>query len=485
MKALNRLNVRAIAPIALGVFAFVLVACSSSTTAVEPTAQPAAPAPVVVEATATPFPPTPAPEATATAEPSPEPVATATPEPEKDSTPLSSTAGSSSSAVNGAVARLGSDALEFLTTFTEDVSPRASGTEQERAAAEFLANEFKSLGYDVQLQSFMVETLSPEAMTLTLDSPEARDIQAIPMSLSGMGAESGVLVDVGRAFEEDIPADGLEGKIAFIERGVISFEEKVSRVADAGVIGAVVFNNAEGLFRGQLSNQATIPVIGISQEDGEDIIRLMRNGDVEVTVTVEIVQLDSQNVIAEKRGTGDGDKVVVLGGHYDTVPNTLGANDNGSGIAVMVSIAKAIADRSYPFTVRFIGFGSEELGLRGSQFYVSSLTEDEVDDTLAMLNFDALATGDVVGLLGEFAFIDDLKDYAEANGIDAAQRFSIRGSTSDHASFQLVGIPVVFFLADDFSRIHTPEDTLEFVQSELLGGSAALGIALLDMIAEG
>ena len=51
-------------------------------------------------------------------------------------------------------------------------------------------------------------------------------------------------------------------------------------------------------------------------------------------------------------------------------------------------------------------------------------------------------------------------------------------------SFQQEGIPAVFFLADDFSRIHTPEDKLDFVQPELMGNSAALAIALLDSLAE-
>ena len=67
----------------------------------------------------------------------------------------------------------------------------------------------------------------------------------------------------------------------------------------------------------------------------------------------------------------------------------------------------------------------------------------------------------------------------------ARRRFSGANLSSDHAPFSEAGIPTVFFLADDISRIHSAEDTLEFVRPELLGGSAVLGIALLAALSEG
>ena len=116
-----------------------------------------------------------------------------------------------------------------------------------------------------------------------------------------------------------------------------------------------------------------------------------------LTVTVE--SLPSQNVVAEKSGSGEG--VVVLGAHYDTVPNVEGANDNGSGTAVILAIAEDWAEQPLPFTVRFIAFGSEEVGLRGSAHYVNSLSADQRDGIIAMLNFDALGSGDSLEILGD------------------------------------------------------------------------------------
>jgi aminopeptidase YwaD len=131
-------------------------------------------------------------------------------------------------------------------------------------------------------------------------------------------------------------------------------------------------------------------------------------------------------------------------------------------------------------------FGSEELGLRGSSDYVRGLSKEQRAATLAMLNFDALATGDTLGVLGDSDLARAVLLVGRELGISSARRrFNGANLSSDHAPFSEAGIPTVFFLADDISRIHTTEDTLEFVRPELLGGSAVLGIALLATLAEG
>ena len=101
-----------------------------------------------------------------------------------------------------------------------------------------------------------------------------------------------------------------------------------------------------------------------------------------------------------------------------------------------------------------------------------------------MLNLDALGTGRVVGILGDDKLVTRILEVGEEAGIESERRPSLRrGTSSDHASFRSAGIPVAFLLADDFSRIHTPEDTVEFVRPELLGNSAALTVLLLESLA--
>ena len=413
------------------------------------------------------------------------PVATETLGPTTTSAePLSSASSEGQESGAELVSRLSGVAWDNLVALTEDFSPRASATAQERAAAEYLLSKFREMGYESELQSFTVDLLSRDSPLLSLTSPEAQDVDSFPMQLTGTGRVSGVVVDAGKAFPEDIPADGLHGKIALIQRGTITFEEKIARVSQAGATAAIVYNNRLGLFGGRLQSQAKIPVVVISRESGREIKEAMALAPVEGTVSVVYETRETANVVAKKPGTAGDGGVVVLGGHYDTVPNLPGVNDNGSGIATLLAIASDIAAKSYPFTLRFVAFGSEEVGLYGSRHYVDSLTAEERADVLAMLNFDALATGDVTGVLGSRELLDAIVDYGVRSGIDVERQFGLEeGTSSDHASFDAAGIPVVFFLADDFSRIHTPEDTLEFAQPERMGTSAALTLGLLDWFA--
>lgn len=64
---------------------------------------------------------------------------------------------------------------------------------------------------------------------------------------------------------------------------------------------------------------------------------------------------------------------IIIGAHYDTVPGSPGADDNASGVAVLLSLAKALSDRPLNRPVRLIAFDLEEYGLLGSQAYVDTL----------------------------------------------------------------------------------------------------------------
>ena len=67
-----------------------------------------------------------------------------------------------------------------------------------------------------------------------------------------------------------------------------------------------------------------------------------------------------QNVIGELRGTNDPGKVLIIGAHYDTVRTTPGADDNASGVAGLLGIARLLAGRMPDLTVRFVAFAFEE-----------------------------------------------------------------------------------------------------------------------------
>ena len=115
------------------------------------------------------------------------PSATRTPVPSTAAQPANSVDGERAQPLAELSERMAANAFDFLTSFTEDHSPRASGTDQEKAAAEFLAARLRGLGYDVELQSFTVDIIPRDVPFLSLTSPEDRTFRGIPFTFSGEG----------------------------------------------------------------------------------------------------------------------------------------------------------------------------------------------------------------------------------------------------------------------------------------------------------
>ena len=439
------------------------------------TPTPAAPTPLptrtAIPPTATPRPsPTPMPMMLPTQTPAPRPTPTALP-----ATPIDDTRPSA----------LADEAFAFLETFTNDHSPRASATDQELAAARALMGHLEEMGYRTSLQDFTVDRLESEVSISSDTATVPDDVASLPITLSHAGAAVGLLADAVKALPDDIPDIDLDSKVALIERGTITFEEKVRRVTEAGAVTAVVFNNQEGLFRGTLSTPSTIPVLAIDRATGLDLLGLIGRTDVEADVAVSNVSNPSRNVVAEKPGESDGDRIVIIGAHYDTVPDVAGANDNGSGTAAVMTIARQIAAREYPFTVRFILFGSEEVGLFGSRHYVSGMTETERANTIAMINLD----------------VWDQDTHSESLATKNCQPPRWRSATGsvrqcpgprpclpDQAaitprSWRPASQPSSCWPTIRPASTH-PGTTLDFIDPNLVGWSAEIGIALLDRLAD-
>ena len=374
---------------------------------------------------------------------------------------------------------LTSRALGHLRWLSQSLGVRSSTSAAEREAAEYIARKLNNFGYLAKLQQFPVHGIQPVGRYLTIDAQDDRSFTAVVMTGSGVGEATGSIVDVGLGSEGDFPPEGLDGRIALIGRGEISFRRKVENAQQSGAIGVVIYNQGPELFRGNLSRDVAMPVVGISRYDGEEILRLLEASEVTVTLEVVMNERSSQNVVATLNA--DKDFVVVLGAHYDTVPQSPGANDNGSGIAVVMAVAQELADKDLPFELRVIAFGSEELGLLGSRHYVDTLLQNEPGKIVVMLNFDALGAG-FLQLLGNDYLVARAMEMAEDLDINVVVGRMPIGASSDHTSFQEMGIPVIFLSGSDISLIHSPDDRIEFVDPHRLGEAAKLGLGIIEYL---
>lgn len=191
-----------------------------------------------------------------------------------------------------------------------------------------------------------------------------------------------------------------------------------------------------------------------------------------------------QNVIARLKGTGN-EKAVLLVGHYDTVPNSPGASDNGSGVATMLETLRALkAGPALKNDVIVLFTDGEEVGLLGARAFVSE--HPYAKDVGAVLNFEARGSNGPVfmfetsggngQLIEKFA---EVTPHPRANSL-AYEVYKRLPNTTDFSVFKEARLPGLnFAFIDGFMRYHTQADSLENIDERSLQhhGSYALSLA--------
>jgi len=348
--------------------------------------------------------------------------------------------------------------LAHIEALSKTIGPRVSGTDGETRAANYIAGQFRAGGYDVEIMSF---TFDGDRFRGGSVVAAGKTYETLTMSGSPGGSVSGPAVFVGVADAEGIAGRSLAGKVAISDRGVLKFGEKYQAVRDAGAVALVVLNNQPGIISGDLREEALFPVVMVS---GEDAPALRAAADAGSTIKVEAPYpkvSSALNVLA--RPAKGATCRVIVGGHHDTVPSTGGANDNASGAAEVVELARAFAADGIDDGLCFATFGAEESGLYGSAALVKRFQADDQLPAL-MVNLDVAGIGSVVNVIGDPTYRQKALDVAQSLGI-SAQASSLPANTgSDHQSFQAVGVAVLYFESGDFGTIHTPADTIADIQ---------------------
>jgi len=324
--------------------------------------------------------------------------------------------------------------------------------------------------------------VSDAGTSLQLTSPEQRPVAVAALGGSISGTVEAELVPAGIGRPEDFPPT-VAGKIALLQRGDLTFTVKAMNAQLAGAAAVIIYNNQAGGFSGQLQQAINIPVASISIEDGQAVQTLTGPVSARLDVKTQTTTATSQNVVARPPS---GDCSLVAGGHYDSVPAGPGANDNASGTAVVLEMARTRAAAKKLNGVCYVLFGSEEIGLVGSANYLAALAPDQRSAIKNMLNFDMLA----VGSDWPFAGSKELTDLAAAEAQKRGLSFSVslelpQNAGSDHANFIQNGIPAVIFNCVCDVHYHTAEDKFQYVKEDRLKQAGQMGLAMIDSLLGG
>lgn len=366
---------------------------------------------------------------------------------------------------------------------------RAVGTPGYDASVDYVVEALRARGFDVQTPEFQTKVFKHGDLTLTV---AGATVKAGVLQFSGSTPPEGVSGPLVAAPADETPGcapvdyDGMpvKGAVVLVNRGSCPFSEKQAIAAKLGAVAMVVADNIdEETMGGTLGEKAvvTIPVISVSKADGARLRAAPGPATVKLDATTKTIS--ARNVIAQTK-TGSPRNVVMVGAHLDSVPEGPGINDNGSGVAAVLEIARQLgSEPDIANAVRFGFWGAEEVGLVGSKRYIASLSTEELKDIALYLNFDMLGSpnpgyftydGDQSSSLGldqrpprvpegSAGIERTLVDYLKSAG-KVAQDTDFDGR-SDYEGFTQAGIPAGGLFSG-------AEEDKSPQQAELWGGTA-------------
>ncbi|MCI0713283.1 MAG: M20/M25/M40 family metallo-hydrolase [Chloroflexi bacterium] len=224
----------------------------------------------------------------------------------------------------------------------------------------------------------------------------------------------------------------------------------------------------------------------------------------------QIVQ--NNNIVMVINGTDAQAGVVALGAHYDTIsvtnnPFQPGANDNGSGVAAALEIARIMAQRPHRATLVFVFFAGEELQRNGSLSFARDYIHSTRIPLVATINLDMI--GNPTGLNGNrydyqmraysapendsesraLARLTEMvaRGYVPNMVVNVMDSLDRQGRWGDHQSFSDLGYPAIRLIEqeDNLSLVHNPNDTLTNIDSNYLRRTTQVTLATLQVLADG
>jgi hypothetical protein len=391
-----------------------------------------------------------------------------------------------------AALRADAPALEADFNAICDTGGRLQGSPSAEAAFALLAERLGAIGAGT-LSTFHApfRGWTLDAVTIALPGePEPVPCAALPGSVStpeeGLELE---VVDLGRGTPEEIAAAGerLRGRAVLLRHeyafspGTIHRRLKLAAAAAAGAAAAVMVQPFEGY--GPVAggaNACPIPCFGVGIEGAR---RLVAAGRARFRLQGRRAMTEAPNLILDIPGAGPGR--VVLSAHLDGHALAESAIDNATGVAALLSLARAAAPHlaGLPRGLRVCVFGAEEWSLWGSRAWLATLPEAEIAAMALNINLDSIAGSPrLTALTSQYPALPGFLREAAGPALAMHEPVSV---SSDHANFAARGVPAFRLIAgfgepeSRLSRLLTAADTRDAVPMEELREATEIAGAIL------
>jgi len=401
---------------------------------------------------------------------------------------------------------------------TDNIGPRPVGSLGAAAAVEYVAQELRRLGLQVQLEEVKVphwirgldqaelveyagqaqgttQNIVLTALGGTVPTPASGITAAIVVAKTfaglkqlGREAVAGKIVLLNAPFDKQKAANGLAGE-AYGE-AVAYRASGPKAAAELGAVACLVRSVGGADYRlphTGWSAPAGIPAAAVTSEDADLMVRLAAQGEVRMHLTLTSQtgpESTSYNVIGDLKGSDHPEQVVLLSGHLDSWDLGTGAMDDAVGVAVAMDTAHLIQQlHLHPRrTIRIVAWMDEENGGRGHDVYAKNHAQEIVHHVAAIesdlgasrpLGFQAEMNPNALPLLKP---VQEVLDSFGANSI----RLITRSPGADIAPLAEAGVPALGLMEDSrmyFNYHHTAADTLDkIVPQELRENASAMAV---------
>lgn len=357
---------------------------------------------------------------------------------------------------------------------------RTSGSPEEFKAGDILLKEIASFGINSDIESFSIKSSKIKKASLKVIEPYEKEYTVTAFNCSISTPEDGITTElkyIDNGANTDFTA--LKNKVVLINGN--PRPRLYKKLMEAGIAGFIVitgtFTDEEDktdiekfTLRDKVKKYGTVPAFTMRIKDA---LHLLKNkaSKVKIELITEDIELTSRNIIVTLNGSKYPEDIVSFGAHYDSVPYSRGISDNGGGAVIIMELLRYFVENPPARTVKFIWYGSEEIGLQGSQAYLKC-HEAELDKHLLMINVDV--AGPVIGedyifVTADEKVVDYMNKTAAIKGFPADTQQSIY--SSDSTAYANAGIPSISFCrqpTDDADYIHTRYDMMDFISAESL-----------------
>ncbi|CAJ2510085.1 Uu.00g059850.m01.CDS01 [Anthostomella pinea] len=284
---------------------------------------------------------------------------------------------------------------------------RFMGSKPHEQTLDYIESQLESWGYKAKRESIDTFYCKSNTVSVHIDNKEIKDVS--PFWYSPTGTVEGELAIVeGNGVKESDFGSLVKDKIAIFQRGGDSnsvFGSRIDHAQKAGAKGVLIWNNRPGPLRLPggtlitLSNPDAlghkyVPTAGLTQDADKDLVERIKTGKVRAKIVSKCddKEVKTENIIAETK-KGDGKNALLIGAHTDSVREGPGINDNGSGVAAVLALAKFFKDfKDQKNKVRFAFWTGEEEGLIGAYKYVRALGTTDLEEIKLYFNVDTLGS---------------------------------------------------------------------------------------------